>query len=66
MTDYECLIDLIAILLGGCDEESGAHLGPILWDFKILQIKFTVDKRQYCLGSTVHNTDSIFSSVLFG
>ena len=53
--DYECITDLYAIPLGGCDVVLGVQwlrtLGPILWDFEKLYMQFTKGSSTYCIAS---------------
>ena len=58
MQRKEFQADLRLIPLGGCDMVLGiqwlVELQPILWDFKILRMKFIVDGRKFVLrGETI-------------
>lgn len=53
--DYQCTTDLYAMALGGCDVVLGVQwlktLGPVLWDFDKLYMKFRRGNTTFCLSS---------------
>ena len=66
MQEKEFQADLRLIPLGGCDMVLGiqwpVELGPILWDFKNLRMKFIVDGRKFMLRGTTTSPKKLVST----
>lgn len=53
--DYQCITDMYAIPLVGCDAVLGVQwlrtLGPVLWELDKLYMKFMKDNKTFCITS---------------
>lgn len=61
--DYQCTTYLYAMSLGGCDIVLGVQwlrtLGPVLWDFDKLYMKFQKGNQTYCISNPKTYVDQI-------
>lgn len=61
--DYQCITDLYAMAIGGCDVVLGVQwlhmLGPVLWDFDKMYMKFQQGNLTYYFFSPETNTEHI-------
>lgn len=61
--EFNCILDLYAISLGGCDVVLGVRwlrtLGPKLWDFDKFYMQFTKECQTFCINSPDSGVDQI-------